>query len=270
MVKVYIYSDYYNLERLDLLTKLLPENGYPCEATKNLDKINIENDIIIASSVACQYNLFKKYYSYNIYAMLDNKKEFYNYLLRNPDLWKEHNLFMIPSYDSSYNGENMTKQFMVKHETGFSSKFNQIIHGNIYDIIKTYSSKNQIQEVLDAKHIYGVSLSCKLGKILAVYTYLSDGAITAASQQNGFSAIRNCYIEFPQVRSFLKKMIDKLQYNGIIEVEFLIDKSNKIFIMECNPRISGSLRVPQYFNSIIKTYINTFRDKTVNEINLSN
>lgn len=269
MIKVYVYSDYFNLQRLELLTKLLTENGYVCEVTKNLDKINIETDIIIPSSVACQYNLFKKYYTSNIYGMLDNKKEFYDYLIKNPDLWKDTGLFIIPSYDSSYKGENIKKKFMVKHETGFSSKFNQIIEGNIYDIIKAYGSKNQIQELLEAKHIYGVSLSCKLGKILSVYTYLSEGAITAASQQNGFSAIRNIHIEFPQVRTFLKKIINKLQYNGIIELEFLIDKSNQIFIMECNPRISGSLCVPQYFNSIIKTYIKTFHDINSTEINLS-
>ena len=269
MVKVYIFTDFFNLKRLEMLTKLLSQNGYQCEVTKNIDKLNVETDIIISSNVSFQYDIFNQYCSDNIYTMLDNKISFYNYLNKNNDLLKENDLFLITSYDTSYKGENIAKNFIVKNSNGYSAKFNQIIHGNIYDIIKTYSSKNQIQEILDVKNIYGVSLCCKFGKIIGIYTYLSDGAITASSQENGFSCVRNCYIKFPQVRSFLKKMIDKLQYNGIIEVEFLIDLFDKIFVMECNPRISGSLCVSLYFNEIIKKYIKTFHDKTVNEINLS-
>ena len=115
---------------------------------------------------------------------------------------------------------------------------------------------------MNVKHIYGVSICCKFGKILSVYTYLTEGPITTTS----FNATRTCEIKFPEVKMFLKKMVANLQLNGIIEVEFLIDHSNKIHIMECNPRISGSIRVPQYFNSIIQTYIKTFHSKILQEI----
>ena len=38
--------------------------------------------------------------------------------------------------------------------------------------------------------------------------------------------------------------------------------------MECNPRISGSLRVELYFNNVVKTYINALHKKEFVGINI--
>ena len=53
-------------------------------------------------------------------------------------------------------------------------------------------------------------------------------------------------------------------YSGFIELEFLIDKHNKIYLIECNPRISGTIRcmlnkydIPYVYN-LVNPYINLF------------
>ena len=43
--------------------------------------------------------------------------------------------------------------------------------------------------------------------------------------------------------------------NGFINFEFLIDNNNDIYIMECNPRISGCLICSKFYDNIIDTYI---------------
>ena len=71
----------------------------------------------------------------------------------------------------------------------------------------------------------------------------------------GFNAERGNYVKYENVRRFIKNMISRLGFNGIIEFEFLIDHNNTIHFMECNPRISGSLRVQAYFDWVIVPYI---------------
>ena len=262
-MKIYIFTDYGNMTVLNQLKNLVTNKGHHYEVVKSVAHLNIDNDIILATNVACQYPIFKRYYSYNVYSMLDNKLSFYDFLHKHIDWFLESNIFLIPSYTKSYSGPNITKNFMLKAFNGFSGKFNQVKHGSVYDLIKQYSNTHQIQEVMNVKHIYGVSICCKFGKILSSYNYLTEGPITTTS----FHAKRGCEIKFAGVKRFLKKMVDYLQLHGIIEVEFLIDHSNKIHVMECNPRISGSVRVPMYINSIIDTYIKTFHSKQITEIN---
>jgi hypothetical protein len=147
-----------------------------------------------------------------------------------------------------------------------------ILTGDIKDIISKYSQMYQIQDIMDVKHIYGVSVSCLYGKILGAYSYRTFEAITEATQQKGVDAVRNNYIVYPEIKEFIKKLVTKVSYNGFIEVEFIIDKNDKIYIMECNPRISGSLRVPPYFDWLVDPYIQNYLKKPndIHEIDLDN
>lgn len=261
-MKVYLFTDYHNVQRLEMLQSLLTNSGYQCIVTKTIDHLNRATDVIISTNVSYQYHIFKPYCAFDIYSMLDNKLQFYEYIVRNAYLCYDNNVHLIPSYNKSYNGPNVIKKFMVKAANGFSCKYNTIEHDSIYNLIKKYPNNYQIEDLMDVKNIYGVSLCCKQGKIISAYSYLTQGAVTTTS----FDAERNCEIRIPEAKKFLKSMVANLKLNGIIEVEFLIDRSNKIYVMECNPRISGSLRVPHYYNSIILTYIRTFHDKMIQEI----
>jgi predicted ATP-grasp superfamily ATP-dependent carboligase len=261
-MKVYIYTDYHNRQRLEMLNTFLTNSGYQCIVTTSIDHLNREDDVIISTNVDFQFHIFKPYCKFDIYSMLDHKLEFYEYMVKNEHLCRDNNIHLIPCYNKSYNGPNVIKQFIMKGAKGYSGKYNTIEYDSINNIIKKYPQDFQIQDLMDVKHIYGVSLCCKEGKIISAYSYLTEGAITGTS----FHADRNCEIRIPEVKQFLKSMIANLNLNGIIEVEFLIDCSDKIYIMECNPRISGSLRVPQYYDSIILTYIRTFHDTIIREM----
>ena len=266
MVKIFIYLDYSN-DKHKIIEERCLGKGYEVELVKSITHLNTKTSIIIATNVEFQYHIFKESSKINYYQMFDNKSGFYKYLKENTSLW--NGLYLIPHYDKQYNGPNINKNFMVKKNYGFSSAFNEIISGNINDIISKYAATHQIQDIMDVKHIYGVSLSCLSGKILGVYTYKSIEAITKESQLNGFNATRNNYIEYPEVKQFLKKLMQHVLYNGLIEVEFIIDK-NKIYIMESNPRISGSSRIPAYFDWIIQPYIDNYCNSSnqISEINL--
>ncbi|NBU98799.1 MAG: hypothetical protein EBS19_11425, partial [Spirochaetia bacterium] len=69
-------------------------------------------------------------------------------------------------------------------------------------------------------------------------------------------------------QKFVKTIVKRLNLYGIVEFEFLIDTKDDIYIMECNPRISGSVRVPLFFDEIIRKYINNFHKKDVRSISL--
>lgn len=230
--------------------------GYQIQIVKDKDcnHISPDNNALIATNVEFQYNIFKQRCPLaNIYNRLNDKIICYEYVKQNADLLE--GIQLIPHYDSSYRGESITKNFMLKGKDGWSSKFNKITHGNIHHLIKAYGKQYQIQDVMDVKHIYGVSLSALHGKIIGVYSYLTQEGITPEMNAQGFSAERNNYIKYENVRHFIKNIISRLNFNGIIEFEFLIDQNNTIYFMECNPRISGSLRVQTYFDWVIVPYI---------------
>ena len=228
--------------------------GYQVQIVKDCSHISPDNHALIAANVDFQYSIFKHRCPFgNIYNRLNDKIICYEYMKQNADLL--NGIQFIPHYDSSYRGESITKNFMLKGKDGWSSKFNKIMHGNIHNLIATYGKQYQIQDVMDVKHIFGASVSALHGKIIGVYSYLTQEGITPEMNAQGFNAERGNYIKFENVRHFIKNIISRLSFNGIIEFEFLIDHNNTIYFMECNPRISGSLRVQTYFDWVIVPYI---------------
>ena len=53
-----------------------------------------------------------------------------------------------------------------------------------------------------------------------------------------------------------KTIIKDAKYNGFIEFEFIKDIHGVIYIMECNPRLTGIIHNPQYFKKLIEPYYN--------------
>lgn len=266
-MKVYIYTDKTN-DKYEILEARFLSMGHEVELISTLDHLDPENEVIIATNVDQQYLIFKKHCPLgNIYNMLDDKIGFYDYLKKNVDLLD--GIKLIPHYDFYYRGPNVTKDFLVKERYGYSSAFNQIIHGSAYEMIKNHSQKSQVQDILEIKHIYGVSVSCLQGKILGAYSYLTNEGIDHVSYDTGFTAKRNNYIENTRVRNFMRKIVHRLKYNGIMEMEFLIDNKDVLHIMECNARISGSLRVPHYLDWVIMPYVIGIHYKTYAEWDLN-
>lgn len=246
---------------------LLNNKSFKVHVIKELNNLSIEKDIIIGLQVTDQYNIFKKYTNnYNIYShILDDKIGFYEfYLKRHPDLLTE--ISLIPSYDKTYKGENIYSKFMIKHRQGHTSQYNTIESDFINNLINKHNDNYQIQKLLDVKHIYGVDCSCSNGKILGVFTYLVNGILTADIFNNPINQKETNFIKNEIVKRFVTNIIKKLNYNGFIEFEFLIDTNNKIYIMECNPRISGALHCWYYFDWIVMPYLNNLIHKNASEI----
>ena len=265
---VYILTDNVNQIRLERLKNAVGSLGYKYQVVTSLQNLDIKKDVIIASNVGCQYPIFKQFLKNNIYAMFDDKINFYNYLKQNPDITQSSGIRLIPNYDQSYKGPAITKQFLIKERNGWGSKFNKIINDNVNNVIKKYGNTHQIQDVMDVKHIYGVSISAWNGIILASYTYKSFTGLTPQMNAKGFDAVRENPIRYKEVRTFLKKLIRNVNYYGIAEFEFIIDKQDKIYIMECNPRVCDSLRVPHYNEHVIKKFIVGVQTRKFNALNM--
>lgn len=269
MITVHVLTDFSNKKRLEVLTTKLRAHGYNVIEVANMNHLDVTKNIIISTNEEFQYYIFKNFITSNIYHMLNDKKQFYDYLKQNLILLQD-GLQLIPTYDEKYCGPNIYKEFLLKDKNGYSAAFNQKATGRVYDLIKTHAYKHQIQDVMDVKHILGVSMACMFGKILGVYSYKTNEAITNELLNNGFNAVRGNFVEDAPVRKFLKAFIEKINYFGIIEVEFLIDKKNTIHVMECNPRISGSLYIPHYFDWVIIPYIKTLQNRSMVEWNMDN
>src|SRR5437764_13620651 len=59
----------------------------------------------------------------------------------------------------------------------------------------------------------------------------------------------------------MSKIVKQLKYNGFIEFEFLVDKNKNIYIIEANPRISGTIFTyvqdnSPYMNDLMNSYCN--------------
>ena len=211
------------------------------------------------------YILFHDF-CYNIYNILNDKTQFYNYLkYSNNDLLNE--VTLIPTYDEYYSGENKYGNFFIKNNLGYSSSFNYKKTGFVKDLINEFGKTNQIQEIIPIKHIYGVNCSCLYGKIVGLFVYECDD-LTKQSYIDGCLDKNYNYIKYDIVKTFIKSLIERLNFNGFLELEFIIDTNNKIYIMECNPRISGAVYGHFFFDWVILPYIFVLMTKNLKEINL--
>ena len=232
-LKLFCYLDDYNVV---IITNL-----------NNIEK----HDIVIPCSVGAQ----EIYYKNNIYKLLDNKTLFYKYLYDNYND-KMQNIRFIPSYDKYYKGENKNSMFLIKPNDDFGSK-NQIIEsGFIYEIISKYSNSYQIQDIIDINVIYEIDFVCKKGNIIgSIFHKTYNKTRTTCDYIIGVDSIQTKNIP-NEIVKLCKKIIEDTKYNGLIQFEFIKDTKGTIYIMECNPRISGHLTNPQYFKKLIEPMYN--------------
>lgn len=209
------------------------------EIDKNILE-NTDTDSIILPI----YGIYKK----NI-VDLDNKISFYNYLNKNKLFLTK--IKLIPTYINS-KCKNDKKKYIIKHKYGTGSSKNIIVKDYLHNLMEKYDFDNyQIQDYIKYNYVYGIECSCINGKIICVLTYEVKSIEKYTDKMKN---ILNNYIKFDEIVIFIENIINQVNYNGFIEFEFLIT-NNDIYIMECNPRISGLIICEEYFNSIIKKYI---------------
>jgi hypothetical protein len=216
------------------------------------DLKNIKDDaIVIPCTVIAQTMLYKS----DIYNILDNKSSFYRYLTENCKDSLD-NIRLIPSYDKEYKGPNKYATFLIKPNDGHGSQ-NQIKEtGYVYDIISKREKNNQIQDIIDLTVIYELDFICKDGNIIGSIFHQTE-----ASNRTPLDYVFGIYCT--QITNLPDGMIDictniikNTNYNGFIEFEFIKDVNGVIYIMECNPRLSGLVCNPYYFKNLIGPYYN--------------
>lgn len=272
----YAYFVKYNLDKnVEILTK---PNKH------ELDKA----DVIIPIGIESQEELIEiGKYSHKlllcngpkIYNVLDDKIKFYNYIVKN-DLLANTDVELIKTYGRGYNGENIHGKFYIKDKDSAGSYDNKIRKGYIYDLIKKYR-RHQIQEVIDVKKIHGINCLCVNGKIISSLNF-----ITPKSISSNFYYKDNKQMLEPMVEPFItvcSNIVKQTNYTGLIEIEFILSASGNIYLLECNPRLSGNVKCVMkhgshgeshngghndhfdspYMKNLIKPYVNIINDKRI-------
>lgn len=193
---------------------------------------------------------------------LDDKNAFYDYVAKNKKILK--NIRLIPTYNKnniSNVNVNIHKKYIVKHKHGKGSINNTVVKDNLCNLLKKYDPIDyQIQDLIKYEYVYGVNCCCDSGKILSVLCYKIKSLLKRKAYNSDIKALCNNYIEFNKIEHMVKKIIKNINYTGFIEFEFLITNKH-IYIMECNPRISGLVVSKCYYIVLIKKYIDHHNNK---------
>lgn len=165
-------------------------------------------------------------------------------------------IHFIPTYDENYKGENIHSKFLIKPNNGAASK-NQIIKsGHIYEFISKYAEKYQIQEIIDIRVIYEIDFICKDGDIVgSIFHKTYQKERKTSDYFWGVNSIQTTNLP-KGIIELCKNIIKDVKYNGFINFDFIKDVHGTVYIMECNPRLSGILYNPQYFKKLIEPYYN--------------
>ena len=260
---------------IDVLYRL--KRFYPdCYILTRFDKYYFKKaDLIIPMTIACQkklnqYKEFKhKFLTVNdkIYDTLDDKINFYKFIIKH-NLLRDYNIKLIPTYDTNYRGSDIYGKFIVKHRNGTGSTKNKIVKDRIKKIIRAYSYNYQIQDLLDVDHINCISCFCKDGSILSCLNFVVPHFIS----KKLYGTNHRLVLKQPDEKQFdlISNIIKITNYSGFIEFEFLIDKYNQTYLIECNPRISGTIRcmsdnsIP-YMSKLVNPYIKQFTELKLDE-----
>ncbi len=234
----------------------LSQRGFEVKFIKDyklIKKCLKNNNIIIPYGIEQQELFFKS----KIYNILDNKSDCYKFLEKYMDILKETKINLINSYTKDYikNREiNLKKKFILKPNTGRGSKGILFLDDYIYNLINKYPD-HQIQDIINNECGYELSCVCKNGKIIShicIKTTIVKRSFI--SYIKGISGIV-CYKK--NLLEFTKRILKNIKYNGFIEFEFIED-NKKIYLMECNARISGWVNNEYFFEKIIIPYIKEF------------
>lgn len=63
---------------------------------------------------------------------------------------------------------------------------------------------------------------------------------TLLPKAKGASVVRESIV-LPQMEEYLKRILDRLDYNGVCGADFRRDADGKLYFLECNPRFCGGL-----------------------------
>lgn len=179
------------------------------------------------------------------------------------NMFCEKNKIACPKFISvnAFEKGDFELPIIVKPKKGSGSK--GIIYINTEDALKEQNldfESNFIQERLpESKNVEGGFYLCKKGEILSFYSHKRIRAFPESGGVTVFSkATQN-----EKIMQAGKKIIKALNWNGIIMIEFILDKrDNRYKVIEINPRIWGSILLSEFCGAnFLKKYIDVCAGK---------
>lgn len=272
------HSNHYTFNYMITLHK---DNNYIISNDFN-HNIFVKAKVIIPISIEAGIKLFELGYIFhfirkkclvvpkNLYYTLDNKILFYK-MINDNNLLKETNVKLITCYDNNYinsNKKNIKKSFLLKHKLRAGTTGNFIKNDYIYNIINKFSLNYQIQDIIDIKYISGYNIVCNYGKIINTLNFITPHSIESTYYFNNNK--QYLYPINEEQYKVVENIVKYTKYSGFAEIEFIIDKNDNYYLLECNPRISGNLmcmisdsfsfnknNICPYYEDLILAYINS-------------
>ena len=196
---------------------------------------------------------------------LSRQKEFLN-------LFCEKHQISCPKYISEevLRENKFTYPIIKKPKTGSGSK-GIIYIDNEKDLKNTTIDfkKDFIQERLpNPKEIEAGFYFCKDGELISFYshkrirTFPKTGGVSIYSKSNNSK----------EIKLLGAKVLDKLNWSGLVMIEFLYDKRDKKYkLIEINPRLWGSILLSEFCNaSFLKNYVEIASGNNINSNNSIN
>lgn len=228
------------------LSAVLKHFKHRCIVLNQFDKYYFDKAcVIIPVGINAQINL-SDYPEYKdkflispekIYDILDDKILFYKYVEKYR-LLDGTGIRLIPTYTNTDVPDRYGK-FIIKKTSGAGSSSNHIKHNYLHKLVQKYGDTHQIQDVIDIKYVYSVNCLCARGKLLTSINFIIDGYIEHSFyEKNMRMHVRD--VKF-KIKTVIQNIAQEFRYSGLIEVEFIVSKDNKIYLMECNPRVSSNM-----------------------------
>lgn len=186
-----------------------------------------------------------------IYRMLNDKIDFYQWLRWNNDILGSK-IHLIPEGVPG----RPVKKYMIKHRRGYGSLTNNVREDFYERLLDDFPTEQyQIQEWIEVNTVLACDGFARDGRLTSVFYTMKKSVAKFQDYENGYPLQYMNYIPRPEIDVFVVNLIDRISYNGFFQLEFIQDQGGQIYILECNPRISGLVFSQHYFDHILIPYL---------------
>lgn len=184
--------------------------------------------------------------------------EEYKKLNQLSDKWKIANIcekldvpipetFLLQEYIEKHQPDNMTFPLIIKPRDSYAAK--GVTYIRSYPEMESYiatfkaSKKESYTDLIVQEHVSGqlhdVTSCAKKGFVLSM---LSQQRVMSLYDFGGGGIVNKTTYE-PDMMEYAKRIIKYLEWNGILEFDFIRTDSGEYFLLECNPKIWGTTQL---------------------------
>ena len=179
---------------------------------------------------------------------LEDKNQFYKFC-------KKNKLPVIPSFLDTFNQNNFIKyqqklgnQLVIQSHFGWAG--NSTFSANNWNGIKNSLPKNTLVKFSPFIAGYSLTNNCCLTKTGLIQSQpalqltgikpLTDNPFATVGRKWPSMAPKKVINKIKKITIKYAKSIKKIRYLGFFGLDFLVNQKNKIYLLECNPRLTAS------------------------------